>query len=295
MLKITQLLLLALAVGSLPSLSPASESELQKKDGLSVQLVTDATSVTPGKPLRIGLVLDPEEGYHTYWKGPGIVGVATTVEWTLPDGFAAGDLIWPAPERVDMVGINAHGYYGKACLITEIQVPESIEADSVTFGAKAAWMCCATSCYPGFTDLELTLPVNHTGKAGPVDQEYSKLFEDSLNSVPPMAPNDWTISARIVNPEVIELELTIPDLAENHVDDVYFFSNDLQVNSEEPQVVALSGQENPKLKFTLIRSDFAPKGAKELAGVVYHPKGWPGLDSRYAEISFTWPGPTFQK
>jgi len=270
------------------------ESALQQKDGLTAQLVTDVPAITPGELITIDLIMDTEEGYHTYWKGPGIVGVATNLTWTLPEGFSAGEIIWPAPERVDMVGINAHGYNRKICLLTEIQVPDIVQTNSVTLKAKAAWMCCATSCYPGFTDLKLTLPVNQSGEDLQKDAQYTKLFQKSRASVPPIAPDNWTIAAKIVTPEVIELEVTIPELESMSTEDVYFFAHDLQVNSEEPQLVTLKTAPNPTLKFSLTHSDFAPKNPEYLGGVIYHPGGWPEINSRHTEISFAWPTGTFQ-
>ena len=295
MFRTLQILLAVLTLLTHSGAVKGNESSLQEKDGLTVQLVTAITGITPGEPFLVGLILDTEEGYHTYWKGPGIVGVATNLQWTLPEGFSAGEIIWPAPERVDMVGINAHGYNDKVCLLTEIQVPDPIASDSVTLEAKAAWMCCATSCYPGFTDLKLTLPVNQSGAPHPKEDQYTALFRESLDSVPPVAPDDWTISAKIVTPEVIELEVSIPELESMTVEDVYFFAYDLQVNSEEPQTVTLTSGPSHKLTFTLTRSDFVPKDPEKLAGVIYHPEGWPGLNSQHVEVSFAWPAGTFQK
>ena len=87
----------------------------------------------------------------------------------------------------------------------------------------------------------------------------------------------------------------IPELESMTVEEVYFFAYDLQVNSREPQSVTLTSISKPKLTFTLKRSDFAPRAPEELAGVIYHPEGWPELNSRHAEVSFAWPTGTFQK
>ena len=295
MFKTLQILFVVLPLLSHSGAVRGAESSLHEKDGLTVQLVTAITEITPGEPFLVGLILDTEEGYHTYWKGPGIVGVATNLEWTLPEGFSAGEIVWPAPERVDMLGINAHGYNDRVCLLTEIQVPETIESESITLEAKASWMCCATTCYPGFSDLKLTLPVNQSETPKPKEARYTALFRESLNSVPPVAPDGWTIFAKIVTPEIIELEVGIPDLESMTVEGVYFFAYDLQVNSGEPQSVILTSRSKPKLTFTLKRSDFAPKAPGELAGVIYHPEGWPELNSRHAEVSFAWPTGTFHK
>ena len=121
MLKTLQILFVVLPLLSHSGAVRGTESSLHEKDGLTVQLVTAITEITPGEPFLVGLILDTEEGFHTYWKGPGIVGVATNLEWNLPEGFSAGEIVWPAPERVDMLGINAHGY--NAVSYTHLTLP----------------------------------------------------------------------------------------------------------------------------------------------------------------------------
>ena len=44
---------------------------------LDIKLVSEVTSIAPGQPFYVGLALPHGEGYHTYWKFPGIVGVPT--------------------------------------------------------------------------------------------------------------------------------------------------------------------------------------------------------------------------
>ena len=39
-------------------------------------------------------------GWHTYWMNPGDSGEPPRIEWALPTGFTAGDIVWPHPERI---------------------------------------------------------------------------------------------------------------------------------------------------------------------------------------------------
>src|SRR6187551_155684 len=48
---------------------------------LSIELVSEVTSIQPGTPFYVGLHLKHQEHYHTYWKFPGIVGVPTDMAW----------------------------------------------------------------------------------------------------------------------------------------------------------------------------------------------------------------------
>src|SRR5690349_5590369 len=46
---------------------------------LSIELVSEVTSIQPGMPFYVGLHLKHQEHYHTYWRFPGIVGVPTSM------------------------------------------------------------------------------------------------------------------------------------------------------------------------------------------------------------------------
>jgi hypothetical protein len=99
-------------------------------------------------------------GWHTYWKNPGAGGLPTSIEWTLPPGFAAGEIRWPAPEITDTGGLVTYGYGGEQLLLVDIAVPATAQPGaSVTLRARAEWLMCKESCVPGGAELSLTLPV----------------------------------------------------------------------------------------------------------------------------------------
>ena len=68
-------------------------------DNVTASIIAEHDSVAPGTSLWIALKLDIREGWHTYWRNPGDSGAATSITWTLPDGFSAGEILWPYPER----------------------------------------------------------------------------------------------------------------------------------------------------------------------------------------------------
>ena len=273
----------------------AAESEARETPGLSrVQLLTDASAITPGESVTIALLLDPLPGHHTYWRGPGIVGVATRFEWSLPPGFSAGDVLWPPPQKVLMASIKAHGYKTRTMLLTEIQTPREITDPEVTFEVKCAWMACGKSCHPGVDDFSLTLPVNRLEASPSKDALLSAEFEKIRQSVPLPAPSTWAITPRLPAPDRIELDLSIPGLSPASAPSISFFCYDMQVNSDEAQqATIIKDGTMEKLRLTLVRPDFAPKSPAAISGLLHCPGGWPGLDSPYVEISAPWPAGTF--
>jgi len=273
----------------------AIEGEAKQKPGLQkIQLVTDIGAITPGEPFTVGLVIDPLPGHHTYWRGPGIVGVATNFNWTLPAGFSAGEVAWPPPQKVLMAGITAYGYRESQILLTTITPPEDIEDSEVTLRARIAWMACATSCNPGVDDFTLTLPVHRSGTPAAGDAGLADAFAAVRRTIPQTAPASWKVEVRSAAADRIELDLHVPGFSETAAKSVSFFCYDMQVDSDEPQrVEVLATGEVTGLRLHLVRPGVAPQSPSRFAGVLHCPGGFPGLDTPHVEISIPWPPGTF--
>lgn len=272
----------------------ALESTPIERPGIKrMQLVTDVSAVTPGELFTVALAIEPLPGYHTYWRGPGIVGMATTLDWKLPAGFSAGAIAWPAPEKVLMAGIAAYGYRSRTLLLTGIRPPARIQGPEVTLRVKSSWMACAKTCNPGQAELSLTLPVNQSGKAAATDAAITAGFAQIRQAIPPAAPASWKITPHSPAADRIELDLDIPGLADAPAVD--FFCHDKQVDSDQPQRVTLIREGGRTiLRLSLVRPDCAPASPTAISGVLYCPGGWPGMAAKHVEISAPWPAGTFE-
>jgi thiol:disulfide interchange protein DsbD len=159
----------------------------QVRDGRSLvkaSLIADTTAVVPGRAFQAALVLEMAEGWHTYWEYPGDSGLATSLDWSLPDGFIAGPLEWPLPEsKLEPGDIQIYGYSGRVVIPVTLTPPATLSGDSVTLRAKASWLVCAEICVPGDAALELGLPV--ATSASPANGE---LFEAARGLVPSALP-----------------------------------------------------------------------------------------------------------
>ena len=60
-----------------------------------LSLIKDHSSFIPGTSINVGLKIEMDEGWHTYWKNPGDSGGPIEISWDLPDGFSASDIQWP--------------------------------------------------------------------------------------------------------------------------------------------------------------------------------------------------------
>lgn len=158
-----------------------------------VELVAEAAAVQPGRPFWAGLRMDMDDGWQTYWKNPGDSGLATAVQWDLPQGFKAGELHWPFPIRMDYPELTSYGYEGEVFLFSEITPPEDLAAGSrQTIKARVTWLACGNICVPGKADLSLELPVQH--ESPPMDEHIREAFALTMINWP-LAESGWDITA----------------------------------------------------------------------------------------------------
>jgi thiol:disulfide interchange protein DsbD len=162
------------------------------------RLVADTTAIVPGRPFRVGLVLEMAPDWHTYWKYAGDAGIPTTLKWQLPPGFTAGPLDWPLPgAEIEPGDIEVYGYGGEVMLIQTLTPPAQLPPGEVEFRADAAWLVCADLCIPGKAALSVKLPVAATAEPANAD-----LFEKWSARIPvagpPPFPVAWTRSGDVL-------------------------------------------------------------------------------------------------
>ncbi|MEI6278405.1 MAG: thioredoxin family protein [Verrucomicrobiae bacterium] len=146
---------------------------------VKAELISSAAAVVPGRPLEVGLLLEMAPGWHTYWEYSGDAGLPTKITWSLPDGFHAGPIQWPAPHLMIEPGdIWTYGYGERVLLITTIIPPKDLKAP-VTLRGKASWLACRDLCVPGSAELQLDLPVS-TASA----PDHAGLFAEFRSLVP---------------------------------------------------------------------------------------------------------------
>ena len=248
--------LVTLLVGNLGATDPRQEGP-----GLAIDLISESQSLVPGMPLTVGLHLHHFPGFHTYWKNPGQVGVATSIAWFLPEGFTASTIAWPFPENTFMGTYPCHGYDRHVTLLTTIYPPDSLTSKTVTISAKTMWMCCAKGCFPGFQTFDLTLPVSD---APAPDAAASTLIQKARKELPE-ANHD--LKATLVS-KMDSDEIKIRFVGEKKLspEGAYFFSSDGQISSDQKQIFIPA--EDGSLLLTIARSEFSPKGSPSLPGVI---------------------------
>ncbi|MEM0895307.1 MAG: protein-disulfide reductase DsbD domain-containing protein [Verrucomicrobiota bacterium] len=263
-------------------------ADLQRDQHVRYELLSETPSIAPGTTFTIGLRILHDEGWHTYWKQPGIAGIPTQLDWDLPDGFEASPIQWQQPQTTKMAVYTVYGYEGEAILLTEISAPDSLPVGpDVTLKTRITWMMCAKQCVPSTTEAEITLKT----AANPSIDEKVKAELDKIRAGFPRPSDHWKGTAWLTE-NMVTLRLATEE--DDHSPPItplsppYFFCADGVVHSDADQKVTKSG--NSILELTLERSRFAPEDPARLRGEVVLTSGsWDPDDPDFTSLAIDVP------
>jgi len=142
--------------------SPWAENEAGK-----VRLVTATTATGKAASIRLGLHFQLLPGWKIYWRTPGDAGYPPKVDWTGSQNFGQASILWPAPKRFVLAGLQNHGYAGEVVLPVDVTLPQPHKA--MVAKAELDYLACAQICVPMQASLALTLPA---GPAQPSDMAH---------------------------------------------------------------------------------------------------------------------------
>lgn len=128
-------------------------------DQVKAELLAHAPEgVTAGQPLWLGLQIQHQPHWHTYWKNPGDSGLPTSLTWTLPPGFVAGDIAWPVPKKLPVGPLVNYGYENTVLLPVSVTVPTGFAGAALDVKLTAQWLVCKEVCIPQEGEFSLRVP-----------------------------------------------------------------------------------------------------------------------------------------
>lgn len=185
---------------------------------VDARLISEMTSVRAGESFDVALVQDIEPGWHTYWRNPGDSGAPTKIIWDLPEGFVAGDIQWPYPERVPYGPLVNYGYHDQVVFPIRMTAPDEIDGDTVTLAGQVEYLVCEDICIPEDAEVALTLPVS--ADAPSRDPDNAALFERARQRIPQDIGLDANYS---VEGDVITVGVEVGGLKESRIESATYF------------------------------------------------------------------------
>jgi thiol:disulfide interchange protein DsbD len=259
----------------------AASSKPQRADQkVEISLLSETAAIRPGQPFWVALRQKIAPGWHTYWENPGDSGEPTHIDWTLPDGFTASDIHWPAPNAIPYGTLMNYGYSDEALLLVRITPPAGLSADQVTLRAESRWLVCEEICIPEDGKAWLTLAVADAG--APLDPgNGAEKIAAAVRDLPTEAP--WPVNL-MVAPEKLALSVQSDALQAENIESLRFFPRDwglianaapqaLDWRAEGPRLVMTRGERKgePIEKLNGLLTVAAADGTREAYNVSVTP------------------------
>lgn len=112
----------------------------------------DLYLVEENQSLEAAVHLRIPEGYHAYWKNPGGVGFAPSIEWVLPETILASEPLWPYPEKFLTYDGVSYGYSENVWIFIPLQ-NSGLSKENIQ--AHVRWLICnEKECLPREADLQ---------------------------------------------------------------------------------------------------------------------------------------------
>jgi len=225
-MQIVKLFIISLLIALAPQLAHAATTVVVT-DHVRAELVVQAPEgIKSGKPLWFGLSITHQPHWHTYWKNPGDSGLATTLNWSLPPGFIAGDITWPTPQRLPLGPLMNYGYEGQVMLPVSVTVPADFSGPTLKIDLHAEWLVCKEICLPESGEFHIEIQASSPATS------HQVLFDAARAATPREVPGIGA-SGR-VDGAVLAIEIQgLPDLAQGQM---------LQFMTEDAGVIDYAGQ-----------------------------------------------------
>ena len=251
---------IVLALFLLSFIAPAFSQNLTH---LKVELLAEQASIQPGGSVTVGFHFRMQKDWHIYWQNPGDSGQPPSITWTLPDGFTAGDILWPTPQRITLPSLADYGYTNETVLMVPIQAPANLKPGHfVRFAAHIRWLVCNEICIPGDMSFNVRLVVkNHKPK---LNSRHEYLFQSARRSLPLDPPEDWKVSGSTGKKEFhIDLD-TGASVAKTTVA-LFIPSHPNEIENAPVQVSKASGN---SIQLAVKKSDQLAQDVKSLDGIL---------------------------
>ncbi|MCA0871406.1 thioredoxin family protein [Seohaeicola saemankumensis] len=194
----------------------AASSDAFRSNPVNAVLLSVQDGVPPGgETLSAGMSLELGEGWKTYWRSPGEVGIPPQIDWSGSENVTDIEMLWPAPERFAAFGIENFGYLGEVVFPLKVALKNPGQATSLQ--ASVNLLVCSDICVPQEFGLVLTLPAGSG-----VDAAAAEKISEFADRVPVSPDRAGIISGRAhVDGDRQNLTVTLESTAGFEAPDIF--------------------------------------------------------------------------
>ncbi len=133
----------------------ALSSDWSSSETSKVRLISPY-SQNDDKNILLGLEYQMEPGWKTYWKSPGDGGFPQTISWENSINVKNVNILWPTPEKFEILELTSLGYEKNVIFPIEIEVEDETQNTFINF--QVSYLICKEICIPGDVRLFLDIP-----------------------------------------------------------------------------------------------------------------------------------------
>lgn len=121
-----------------------------------ITLLTGDAALGGGGRILLGIQIEPQAGWKTYWRTAGESGLPPTFEFRTYQNTNKPQILWPAPSRLSLQGQESYGYNGAVIFPFWAQPLDA--SKPLVLEIQADYAVCKDICVPEEALLTLTLP-----------------------------------------------------------------------------------------------------------------------------------------
>lgn len=190
---------------------------------IAVQLFADGAP-RAGETWMLALRFTPSAPeWHGYWANPGDAGLGMQLSLDLPEGWEAGEALYPVPERLLIAELMNYIYEGEYAVLVPIGVPDDADVSGIpeVTGLVEYLACTDEICVPQGAVL-------NAGQAGALGGDFARWNAEvapMLDAQATFAIKDDAVRLGIPLPQSVELPAPYVFIANPQLVDYTPFQN----------------------------------------------------------------------
>ena len=212
------------------------------EDFTSVRLISAQTETGGKETLRLGLEFELQPDWKIYWRSAGDAGFPPQLDWSGSENVGEATILWPAPHRFSIFGLETFGYKDQIILPIDVTIPAPDQPVSIRLNVD--YLVCSDICIPAMADFNLDIPATDNVPTNGIStaSSHAHQIEKFVSKVPlsgPGLPIEVTeiTTAPHEGSEILRLAVRGLDAASVNLDDI-LIESDLRVGFTRPEPTA---------------------------------------------------------
>ncbi len=247
----------ATTIGAMAPAIAASDmaSDWIDEDFASVRLISAQTRTTTSDTIRLGLEFELQPDWKIYWRSAGDAGFPPQLDWSGSENIGDAEILWPAPHRFSIFGLETFGY--KNHIILPIDLAVTHPDQPVSIALDVDYLVCSDICIPAAAKFSLDIPAAGSAIAAtsgsPVVSNHAHQIEKFVSRVPlrgAVLPISISSISSSKAPDQTTLHLGISGLSKAgvEVDDI-LIESDLRAGFGLPASAQKAANNDPELQY----------------------------------------------